>query len=466
MEIRAEDLLGVGSAAVVAPAGHGKTELITRLVEYGRRTLVLTHTHAGVNAIRQRLKRHGIPESAAAVDTIAGWSMRYANAFPGIAEPPAGMPNGAEWDQLYVGARKAVAEISAVRQIVESSYDRILIDEYQDCSGLQHELAVALSGVVPTLVFGDPMQGIFEFAGADLSWEGTIHAAFPYAGTLETPHRWARTNPELGEWIADARERLASGLELDFESCASVTYRASVSAFDMGAFFDGMDGREGTFAAIHCRKDRCYALAKATRGGYQAIEEVAANRLRSFADLWDRGNEGDKAGAVRELLRDAFYKQAAGDGADVDPESDALLAAMEPVAARLESAEGPAAALEILRIARRIPAWKAYRGELLRDAERALESLAAERSETMADAVDKVRQRTGIVGRKLPKRTVSTPLLLKGLEFEHVLVPEARHFATERRAQAKLFYVAISRATSSLTITSPAPRLTFPVPAL
>lgn len=133
----------------------------------------------------------------------------------------------------------------------------VLIDEYQDCSGLQHDLAVALSGIVPTLVFGDPMQGIFEFAGADLSWERTIHAAFPYAGTLETPHRWARTNPKLGEWIADARERLATGRELDFESCTSVTYRESVNAFDMGAFFDGMDGREGTFAAIHCRKDRC-----------------------------------------------------------------------------------------------------------------------------------------------------------------------------------------------------------------
>ncbi len=310
------------------------------------------------------------------------------------------------------------------------------------------------------------MQGIFEFAGANLSWDGTIHKYFPYAGTLETPHRWARTNPELGAWISDARNRLATGQELDFTSCGSVTYRESVSAFDMGTFFDGLDGREGTFAAIHCRKDRCYSLAKATRGGYQAIEEVAANRLRSFADLWDRAGDGNRASALRDLLRDCFFKPAVEAGAETDTEYSAGLAAMERYAAQLESSDGPSSAIEILRIARKIPAWKAYRGELLRDAERALESLSAERTESMEEAVDKIRQRTGIVGRKLPKRTVSTPLLLKGLEFEHVLVPEARHFATERQAQAKLFYVAISRAMSSLTIASSSPRLTFPVPLL
>ena len=61
---------------------------------------------------------------------------------------------------------------------------------------------------------------------------------------------------------------------------------------------------------------------------------------------------------------------------------------------------------------------------------------------------------------------MSTPLLLKGLEFDHVVVPDASHFVAQRSAQAKLFYVAISRATQSLTISSPAHRVQFPVPNL
>src|SRR3546814_5196583 len=85
---------------------------------------------------------------------------------------------------------------------------------------------------------------------------------------------------------------------------------------------------------------------------------------------------------------------------------------------------------------------------------------------TMAVATLSIRQRVSNSGRKLPKRTVSTPLLLKGLEFDHVVIPDAVHFANERQAQAKLFYVAISRATRSLTISSPERFMQLPVPSV
>ena len=52
--VDASDLLKVRLWSVVAPAGHGKTELIARTAALGKRTLILTHTHAGVHAIRSR----------------------------------------------------------------------------------------------------------------------------------------------------------------------------------------------------------------------------------------------------------------------------------------------------------------------------------------------------------------------------------------------------------------------------
>lgn len=62
------------------------------------------------------------------------------------------------------------------------------------------------------------------------------------------------------------------------------------------------------------------------------------------------------------------------------------------------------------------------------------------------------------------QRTVSTPLLLKGLEFDHAVIPDATHFSNEEKAQAKLFYVAIFRATRSLTLSSPKRIIQLPVP--
>jgi superfamily I DNA/RNA helicase len=457
------DLLTKGNASVVAPAGHGKTEVIATIAAMGRRALILTHTHAGVHAIRARLRRLGVPHARVAVDTIAGWSMRYGYAFPGIAKPPDGMPQGAQWDQLYRGVTLALG-IQAIREVVSSSYDRILIDEYQDCGGLQHDLAVALSSIVPTLIFGDPMQGIFEFAGASLSWKDEIHPHFPLADTLETPHRWSGKNPDLGMWIAETREKLIRGDAIDLAD-PRITHRESRDAFDMATLFEGLDDKEGSFAAIHCNKTICYNLARAANGGYQAIEEIAANRLRAFAENWDRAADGaSRLHAISSLIKDCFQERKIAEGEPVDPEDAAVGAALRELIPSLAIGNGSDAAVQFLALSRKNPRWKLFRSELWRDSERAAAEVAAGRAENMSAATANVRQRVSISGRKLPRRTVSTPLLLKGLEFDHVVIPDATHFSKERHAQAKLFYVAISRATQSLVISSPERFVTLPRP--
>ena len=459
----AEVLHAIGNAAIVAPAGHGKTEIIANIAALGQRALILTHTHAGVHAIRARLKRRGVSSQKVSVDTIAGWAMRYAHAFPKSAQPPAGVPQGAEWDQLYRGARNSLS-VTAVRDVVASSYDRILIDEYQDCHGLQHDLAVTLSTIIPTLIFGDPMQGIFEFAGATLRWNDEIHEQFPLAATLETPHRWTNKNPELGIWIAEAREKLLRGEPIDLHD-PRIIFRESHDAFDMGTLFDGIDSKEGSFAAIHCRKGLCYQLAKAASGGYQAIEEIAAARLQQFAEQWDSAeDEQQRQKAVRSLLDDCFQKKKLVEGQQPDSETVVVSNSIRQALPGLAEGNGAAAAVEIMRLSRRLPLWKLFRGELWRDAEKSLIEVAMDRADCMLTATANIRQRTNKTGRKLPTRTVSTPLLLKGLEFDHVVIPDASHFARESRAQAKLFYVAISRATRSLTISSNNRWLKLPMP--
>jgi superfamily I DNA/RNA helicase len=447
----AGDLLGVERGAIVAPAGHGKTELIANVAALGRRTLVLTHTNAGIQAIRSRLKRLRVPQSNVAVDTISGWSLRYAHGFPGTARPPADLPVGAQWDDVHRGVRYAL-QIPAVRQVVEASYARILVDEYQDCNGPQHELAIALSGIVPTIVFGDPMQGIFEFAGATLSWENEIHRHFPLVGELETPHRWSDKNSELGEWIMDARVRLMRGERVEFGG--PVTYREADDAFDMAALFESIEGKEGTIAAIHCNKGLCYRIAAAARGGYQAIEEMAARTMTDFARQWDESAEAEhRLGTLRWLFGETFSMQRLAEG-EAPPAEEAVVGEAIQAAIAGLAEDAPGAALEILTLTRKLPRARLHRQELLRDVERAIGEVAAGRSETMLEASARVRARASVVGRKLPKRTVSTPLLLKGLEFDHVIVPDVSHFGGERNAQAKLFYVAISRPTRSLTITN------------
>lgn len=450
----AQEIFALGNAAVVAPAGHGKTEVLANVAALGRRALVLTHTHAGVHAIRSRMRRLGIPQHAVAVNTIAGWCMRYTHAFPGIARPCGGMPRStAEWEQLYRGAIVAL-NVSAVKDVIASSYDRILIDEYQDCNRGQHQLAIALSQIVPTVIFGDPMQGIFEFAGTTLSWEGEIHNHFPLAGTLEIPHRWEGKNPELGAWIAHTRLKLMAGEPIDLAD-GPIIYRQSDDAFDMGTFFDGIEAREGTQAAIHCNKTVCYRLAQATRGVFQAIEEMAGGRLQGFATAWDASSNLDQRfAAVNNLIHDCFHIKQLAEGEAADPTDVAKDQEMTAIAAELGGDSGVSAARRLFAMAKERPSWRLFRREIWRDGEKAIAELETGRAANMTGAAAITRQRVANSGRHMPLRTVSTPPLLKGLEFDHVVIPSAGHFLGERSASAKIFYVAISRATRTLTISA------------
>jgi DNA helicase-2/ATP-dependent DNA helicase PcrA len=235
----------------------------------------------------------------------------------------------------------------------------------------------------------------------------------------------------------------------------------------MSAFFEGHDGKEGSFAAIHGHKTMCYKLAKATSGRFQAIEEMEGKSLMLFAFRWDRSATGaERRDAIESLLRECFHVKEAKTGDDMDVQANAISAELGVIAPKLAAGNGAEAATAFLSVSRKHPRWKLYRSGLWRDAERAVLDLASGRSTSMEEAAAKIRHRATHTGRSLPPRTVSTPLLLKGLEFDHVVVPDAGYFVTQKEAQAKLFYVAISRATRTLTVTSQAPILRFPMPRL
>ena len=65
---------------IIAPAGHGKTEMIVDMVEYAiGRQLLLTHTHAGIDALRKRLKKRKVNPSKYTISTIASFCIKWGN---------------------------------------------------------------------------------------------------------------------------------------------------------------------------------------------------------------------------------------------------------------------------------------------------------------------------------------------------------------------------------------------------
>ncbi|MFG0669712.1 UvrD-helicase domain-containing protein [Pseudomonas sp. xss_1] len=140
--------------------------------------------------------------------------MQSEYAFPNLAGNPPRNPRGAEWNQIYQGTLNVLMS-PVTQRVVQASYDRAFIDEYQDCEGFQHAIAVVLARIILTVIFGDPMQRIFEFVETKISWGERVIPDFPQATELTEPHRWNTTSPSLGKWIANTRIRLLSGHPID-----------------------------------------------------------------------------------------------------------------------------------------------------------------------------------------------------------------------------------------------------------
>ena len=220
------DLLAIERRTVAAPAGCGKTHLIAEaLTRHGgdKPILVLTHTNAGVVALRGRLDKAGVPSKSYRLSTIDGWAMRLISTFPRrsghdpdllkLARPATDYPN------IRVAAAKLL-KAGHVAEVLKASYARLIVDEYQDCSIRQHAVVGYAAQSLPTCVLGDPMQAIFGFGGDDLAkWDEQVCGYFPVAGELATPWRWINAGAELlGRWLLDVRGKLLRGEPVDLRT--------------------------------------------------------------------------------------------------------------------------------------------------------------------------------------------------------------------------------------------------------
>lgn len=126
------------SGFVEAPAGCGKTEAIVKTVgAYCRDPqLILTHTHAGVDVLRQRFRKHAVPSSRFRVDTIAGWAWGWVRRYPDNSGYR-GSLEFADWNEIYA-AMTNLLQKPFVRQGILNSYSGIIVDEYQDCTIPMH----------------------------------------------------------------------------------------------------------------------------------------------------------------------------------------------------------------------------------------------------------------------------------------------------------------------------------------
>lgn len=460
------DLLAIDRGSVTAPAGCGKTHHIAQaLVRHDgpKPILILTHTNAGVVALRSRLSRAGVPSRAYRLATIDGWAMRLISMFPlRSGHDPAAL-NLPDYPAIRIAAANLLKS-GHVKGVLAASFSRLIVDEYQDCNMVQHAIVWFAAQMLPTVVLGDHMQAIFTFGGKMPEWETEVCVRFPVVGQLATPWRWRNAGTEIfGHWLLDVRQRLIDGRAIDLQKAPHhVTFvhldRTQDHERRLQAGRTRAHSVQGGVLIIGDSKNPTGQrdFAGQTPGAV-TVESVDLKDLVEFARRLDlkaanaldhlvtfAGNVMINVGGPAFLQRINSLQRGTARNPASEAETAALAFAATP------SLRG---AVDVLVEIGKQAGVRAHRPHVLQACIRTLNSCAGADGAALYEAAVKVREQNRLVGRTLPKRAVGSTLLLKGLEAEVAVILNADDL------DAKNLYVAMTRGSHSLVICSPTPIL-------
>ena len=475
-----DDLLHSDAPLVVieAAAGCGKTwtaakfakEMSSRLDH--QRVLLLSHTHGACGEFHRRCAGPGLRID---VETCDSFALKVVGPYATALGLPFPLDHlvgrdGVSFETIRSKAADLVGRSPTIARLISARYPVIILDEHQDASLTQHELVMTLMEVGGSRlrVFGDPMQALHSGDGEhhvdwDALWSGCNDRR-----ELTEPKRWSEI-PELGRWITAARTTLKGGGAVGLHDAPvevrvlGTTGLAGRKRFKnprlageiLHAFLDDRLGRSVVIAHL---SDMVRALAQGANWRAGINEGAVLEHLdRLLAKTEDAGRTAatlaagflsfatDIGSGFPKALRDGLGNRAGPHlnrthaGTNQMPWVDALEAIYaEP------SHRGLAAAMDGL--SENQPAG--YRVRLG-------EHAAALRAVGQTDdprghlhALSRLRRR-----RALPPLSTSTVHKAKGLEFRRVLVcPADAHQYPPGAYGARLFYVAMSRATHQLTI--------------
>jgi hypothetical protein len=466
------DLLKIDRGLVTAPAGCGKTHLIADALQTSKLikpVLVLTHTNAGVAALRARLTQLGVAPQTYKLYTIDGWAIRLIATFPWRSGHDPEILELRNRHVDYPRIRQAASrllESGEVADVIVSSYERVIVDEYQDCSRRQHAIVRTMTHIVPGCVLGDPMQSIFDF-GADrlANWEEEVCASFPPAGQLKTPWRWINTATRpLGEWLLEVRELLIQQKPIDLQGAPEQVQwvrldgtRDDDARRMNAANIQPVDVGDRVLVIAESKSPPNQRRLASITPGAIMVEAVDLADFVSFAREW----APDKPNGLRSLVG---FAQEVMTGLNIpDLRQRVLLARQGTLSARFSTLESAVvsfidrpsydAAADVLERMEGENGVRCHRPTVLRALIRALREADVAQGKSFYEAAIRERENNRALGRPLPNRGVGSTLLLKGLESEIAVL------LNPEQMNAKNLYVAMTRGSKQLVICSVGPIL-------
>ena len=451
-------------ACLIAPAGYGKTHAIVECLKcLSGRYLVLTHTHAGVAALRDKMNEADIPSARFELTTISAFGQKISHSYTFVDRIPKQSFNQEDYFRWLSNRMLDLASNEKIREVMQMSYDGVIVDEYQDCTQSQHCFIVSIAKGIPLWVFGDPLQGIFDFNGPIVDFGKDLNGFEKYS--LDTPWRWLENNEELGQDILMMRKALENPpVKIDWSALKAIK-RMELETDDVYSAVpkyckDG--GQDESRLVITTHKNQRKIVAKRFGGRCTIVEPIDDEVFYNTSRLVDSLSQRSAMTILYSLATTLFFKTEVDNwltcrGVKTKKHDEDKLESQElsSVVSEYQAEPCPMKLLNCLRALDRINGIRL----LLHDQYFALRNaieMSVERDISVSEAMEKVRNSVRMRGaRRMGKLMTGTTLLVKGLEFDHVIVVDANPaFDLSTDSGRKNFYVAVSRARKTLTILS------------
>ena len=495
-----EEFLSKKKSLLVSPAGYGKTYTIVECVKKVQgKSLILTHTHAGIAAIKKKLLSANVSKDKYQVETITSYAQKYVKSFY-VGEIPSIDAQTNNYWQFILEKAESIFKISHIREVIHSTYNNLFVDEYQDCTISQHKMILALAEILPTHILGDPLQGIMEFGEKLVDFTNDL-TDFDILPELDTPHRWYQdgNNRQLGDFLKDVRAKLIddipqsidlNGISKDIITVIKTNeeiydnefltnsknyykncIRKLINNPDNNPLFESLlilipEYRTGTRQRGTINDRSTFKNRIDFNHRLELLEAIDNKDFYNLAKDIDTLISGIHSARLpvkkikEKVLEDLFNKTDINkwikDNTVINkrkPEEKQISETLNSLISNFIEVPSTKALYLLLKFLKDNLKIKIKRISLLRSI---LDCLCAENTESIYKAMINQRNRIRRVGRKVEGKCLGTTALTKGLEFDTVAILDAHNFTCPKN-----LYVALTRASKKLIIFSKTLTLTF-----
>jgi len=308
-----KDFVSKPKSLLIAPAGYGKTHTIAECLRYTEGSqLVLTHTHAGVASLKEKIKKSGIASNKYHIETIDSFAQKYVNAFYCEDDIPE-QENSKEYFNFIIQKATILVKIKPIKDVIQITYTGLFVDEYQDCTVNRHQFIMALSDLLPIYILGDPLQGIFDFNGEELvNWKTDLKDFANARFELTEPWRWKNTNPQLGDELTEIRSKLENGKDIDLNQYESGIEILQIAENDIYSWNEKYNERIRTLLDserslliiypvsqnINARKK----LVKTFQNRFYLVEAMDGNDFYNFSKIFDDSDSTSIYIKIHEII--------------------------------------------------------------------------------------------------------------------------------------------------------------------